>query len=167
MLQTPQELRTALADLDRIDGGKALQLLATGTFSAQQELAAGNIAEGAAWTAETVDLVRALARRGTLDEWDATARIARLTGNVLRHAGDEYRDRFPLQPLIDDVVRLLPADPAAEAERGRRWRELPRPEIMRLRHTKNLVTALLAVEPYAPEISRIVEDWRDVLPHLP
>ncbi|GAB3160527.1 hypothetical protein GCM10027290_66680 [Micromonospora sonneratiae] len=167
MAQTPQELRSALADVDRMTGPEALRLLTAGTFAAQRTLTAGESTPAAEWTAATIDLTRALADRGLLDPWDAATRTVNLAAMALRHLHDQQRDSVRLTALLSDAARLLPPDPAQVATRAADWRQLPRTEILELRRLKNLLTALTGLGRHTPEANQLLTAWRNVLPLLP
>ncbi|MGW0432201.1 hypothetical protein ACWDV4_06605 [Micromonospora sp. NPDC003197] len=167
MVQTPQELRSALADVDRMTDPEALRLLTAGTFAAQRTLSAGELTLAAEWTAATIDLTRALAGRGRLDQWDAVTRTINLAAVALRHLRQQQPDRARLPAVLSDAARLLPPDPTQVAARAADWRQLPRAEILELRRLKNLLTALIGLGRHAPEANQLLTGWRNVLPLLP
>ncbi|MFJ6797602.1 hypothetical protein [Streptomyces sp. NPDC091268] len=82
-------------------------------------------------------------------------------------AGDPDRDPAA---LCRDVLALMRTSPARALAQARTWRELPRPEILRLRRVKNLVPWLVLARPYlrdADPLARAADAWARVRPHLP
>ncbi|MCY0934203.1 hypothetical protein [Streptomyces sp. H34-S4] len=83
--------------------------------------------------------------------------------------GDGDPDRDPAA-LCRDVLARFELTPAEAAARARIWRELPRPEILRLRHIKNLTRCLAPARPHlaaADPLAAAVDAWAAVRPGLP
>ncbi|MCM1965682.1 hypothetical protein [Streptomyces sp. G1] len=78
-------------------------------------------------------------------------------------------DRDPAA-LCRDVLARFELTPAQAAAQARVWRELPRPDILRLRRIKNLIRCTEPARPYlAPTdpLAVAVDAWRALRPGLP
>ncbi|MGW1772228.1 hypothetical protein [Streptomyces sp. NPDC002104] len=82
-------------------------------------------------------------------------------------AGDPDRDPAA---LCREVLAGFELTPARAAARARVWRELPRPEILRLRRIKGLICCMEPARPYlaaTDPLAAAVDAWTAVRPGLP
>ncbi|MFJ7270587.1 hypothetical protein ACIQV3_28780 [Streptomyces sp. NPDC099050] len=83
--------------------------------------------------------------------------------------GDGDPDRDPVA-LCRDVLARFELTPDQAAAQARVWRDLPRPDIVRLRRIKNLIPCTEPARPYLAEtdpLAAAVDAWTAVRPGLP
>ena len=121
------------------------------------------------WPAASRAILLALGKAesaGGIDRPEYVVRRLNLTAALLDRVGADpgvpIRDpRAALALLFDN----LPVSPAEAGRLAPRWRELPAPEILRLRIAKNLLTPGRAIGAHAPDPR--VDAWSEVYPSLP